>query len=52
MNVSPVQSNSQSFDMAFYLKGDGARKLATLLEDSTIPGENFIKNDVIDVLKI
>lgn len=28
MNITPVQNNSQSFGMAFKLKGDGAKKLA------------------------
>ena len=34
MNVNPVQNNnSQSFGMAFKLKGDGAKKLASVLEE-------------------
>ncbi len=27
MNVTPVQNNSQSFGMAFKLKGEGAKNL-------------------------
>ena len=48
MNVSPVQNNnSQSFGMAFKLKGDGAKKLATLLEDVNSKEASHITDDLI-----
>ena len=48
MNVSPVQNNnSQSFGMAFRLKGDGAKKLATLLEDVNSKEASHITDDLI-----
>ena len=48
MNVSPVQNNnSQSFGMAFRLKGDGAKKLATLLEEVNSKEASHITDDLI-----
>lgn len=48
MNVSPVQNNnSQSFGMAFHLKGDGAKKLATLLDDVNPVSKKHIMEDLI-----
>lgn len=48
MNVSPVQNNnSQSFGMAFKLKGDGAKKLATLLEEVNSKEAYHITEDLI-----
>lgn len=48
MNVSPVQNNnSQSFGMAFKLKGDGAKKLATLLEEVNSKEASHITEDLI-----
>lgn len=48
MNVTPVQNNnSQSFGMAFKLKGDGARKLATLLEETNAATNKRVMEDLI-----
>lgn len=48
MNVSPVQNNtSQSFGMAFKLKGDGARKLATFLEETNSATNKHVMEDLI-----
>ncbi len=48
MNISPVQNNnSQSFGMAFRLKGDGAKKLATLLEEVNSKEASHITDDLI-----
>ena len=48
MNVSPVKNNnSQSFGMSFKLKGDGAKKLATLLEDVNSKEASHITDDLI-----
>ena len=48
MNVSPVQNNnSQSFGMAFRLKGDGAKKLATLLDEVASSEASHITEDLI-----
>lgn len=48
MNISPVQNNnSQSFGMAFRLKGAGAKKLATLLDEVTPKEASHITDDLI-----
>ncbi len=48
MNVSPVQNNtSQSFGMAFRLKGDGAKKLATFLEETSPVTNKRVMEDLI-----
>lgn len=47
MNVSPVQNNSQSFGMAFKLKGDGAKKLATFLEEANPATNKYLMEDLI-----
>lgn len=49
MNVTPVQNNnSQSFGMAFKLKGDGARKLATFLEEANPATNKHVMDDLIE----
>ena len=47
MNITPVQNNSQSFGMAFKLKGDGAKKLATFLEEVAPSTSNHVMEDLI-----
>lgn len=47
MNVTPVQNNSQSFGMAFKLKGDGAKKLATFLEETNSATNKHVMEDLI-----
>lgn len=48
MNINPVQNNnSQSFGMAFKLKGDGAKRLATLLEETNPATNKHIMDDLI-----
>ena len=48
MNISPVQNNnSQSFGMAFRLKGNGAKELATLLEEIGPSEASHITEDLI-----
>ena len=55
MNISPIQNNnSQSFGMAFRLKGDGAKKLATFLEETNSATNKHVMEDLIkpiDALK-
>lgn len=53
MNISPVQNNnSQSFGMAFHLKGNGAKKLATVIEETnSIPQQKHIMNEILGVIK-
>lgn len=49
MNVTPVQNNnSQSFGMAFKLKGDGAKKLATTLEEVSSDCASRFEKNVLD----
>lgn len=49
MNVTPVQNNnSQSFGMAFKLKGDGAKKLATALEEVSSEHAPRFEKNVLD----
>lgn len=47
MNITPMQNNSQSFGMAFRLKGDGAKKLATLLYDVNTEQASHITEELI-----
>ena len=47
MNVTPVQNNSQSFGMAFKLKGDGAKKLATFLEETNTATNKYVMDELI-----
>lgn len=48
MKVSPVQNNnSQSFGMAFKLKGAGAKKLATFLEEANPATNKHVMEDLI-----
>lgn len=48
MNVTPVQNNNtQSFGMAFKLKGDGAKKLATALEEVSSDYASRFEKDVL-----
>ncbi len=52
MYINSVQGcNSQSFGMSFHLKGDGARKLATLLDDVNTEAGNHIMEDLIKPMK-
>lgn len=47
MNITPVQNNSQSFGMAFKLKGDGAKKLAAFLEETNSATNRHVMEDLI-----
>ena len=47
MNIRPVQNNSQSFGMAFKLKGDGAKKLAAFLEETNSATNRHVMEDLI-----
>lgn len=49
MNIVPVQNNnSQSFGMAFKLKGDGAKKLATVLDEISPDYASRFEKSVLD----
>lgn len=47
MNITPVQNNSQSFGMAFKLKGDGAKKLAAFLEETNSATNKYVMEELI-----
>lgn len=48
MNVTPVQNNSQSFGMAFKLKGEGAKKLATFMDEVNSATNKHLIEDLIE----
>lgn len=49
MNVTPVQNNNfQSFGMSLKLKGDGAKKLATALEEVSSDYASRFEKNVLD----